>query len=60
MTVFTIAHTNVGVYDGVGQHFTGSHDTTIVYHSSSVSSVISTTTIVNSTIYQQQSVLCNI
>jgi len=50
MTVFTTAQTNVGVHDDVGQHFTGSHDTTIVHHSSSVSSVTSTTTNVNSTI----------
>jgi len=54
MTVFTTAQTNVGVHDGVGQHFTGSHDTTIVHHSSSVSSVKSTTTNVNSTIHLPQ------
>jgi len=57
MTVFTTTQTNIGVHDGVGQHFTGSHDTAIVYHSSSVSSVTSTTTNVNSTICLPQGVL---
>jgi len=54
MTVFTIAQTNVGIHDGVGQQFTGLHDTTIVHHSLSGSSVTSTTTNVNSTIHLPQ------
>jgi len=57
MTVFTTTQTNVGIHDGVGQHFTGSHDTTTVHHSSSASSVTSTTTYVNSTIHLPQGVL---
>jgi len=51
MTVFTTAQTNVGVHNGVDQHFTGSHNTTIVHHSSSMSSVTSTKTNVNSAIH---------
>ena len=57
MTVFTTAQNIVGIHDGVGQHFTGTHDTTIVHHLSSVSSVTSTTTNVNSTIHLPQGVL---
>jgi len=53
MTVFTTAQTD----DGVGQHFTGSCDTTIVPNLSSVSSVTSTTTNVSSTIHLPQGVL---
>ena len=58
MTIFTTTQTNIGVHDGVGQHYTGLNDTTMVHHSSSVSSVI--TTNVNSTIHQPQGVLYKI
>ena len=54
MTVFTTAQTNVGVHNGVGQQYTESHNTNIVHHSSSTSSVTSTTTNVNSTIHLPQ------
>jgi len=57
MTVFTTTQNNVGVLDNVSQHFTGSHDATVVHCSSSVSSVTSTTTNVNSTIHLPQGML---
>ena len=49
MTIFTTAQSSVGMHDSVGQYFTGSCDATIPYPTSSVSSVTSTTTNVNST-----------